>query len=51
MNHAPVLPGDTTAGLKWLEGGRRGRFETSAIISCEVAVLNGLDPPGKNMLD
>ncbi|SJM64433.1 hypothetical protein FM111_10470 [Brevundimonas diminuta 3F5N] len=37
--------------MKRLEGGRCGRFDTSAIISRDVAVLNGLDPPGNNMLD
>lgn len=51
MNHASVLPGDTAAGLKLLEGGRCGRFETSAIISREITVLNGLNPPSNNMLD
>ena len=51
MNHASVLPGDTTAGLKRLERGRRGRLEPSAIISREVTVLSGLDPPGNNMPD
>ncbi len=51
MNHTPVLPSDTTAGLKRLEGGRRGGFEPSAVISREITVLNGLNPPGNNMLD
>ena len=51
MNDAPVLPGDTTARLKRLEGGRRGRFEPSAIISREITVLKSLNPPGNNMLD